>query len=90
MFDGEPSHLKRFSDTSESLIYHLYHLTDLAARVYFADTLADKVRFYTSPDGGRWPGIEFAHATRISSPPLGQIRLLSSSAGHSALMPPKP
>jgi len=54
MFEGTPSHLKRSSDTPESLTYHLYRLTDFAARVYFTDTLADKVRFYASPDGGRW------------------------------------
>jgi len=54
MFEGTPSHLKRDSDSPESLTYHLYRLTDFAARVYFADALADKVKFYGSPDGGRW------------------------------------
>ena len=54
MFEGTPSHLKRDSDTPESLTYHLYRLTDFAARVYFADALADKVKFYASPDGGHW------------------------------------
>ena len=54
LFEGAPSHLKRISDTPESLVYHLSRLSDFAARVYFADALADKVQFYTSPDGGRW------------------------------------
>ena len=54
MFEGAASHLKRVSDAPESLTYHLYHLTDFTARVYFTDALAGKVRFYASPDGGRW------------------------------------
>ena len=54
LFEGAPSHLKRTSDTPESLVYHRAHLINFAARVYFTDALADKVRFYVSPDGGRW------------------------------------
>ena len=54
MFEGAASHLKRTGDAPESLTYHLYHLTDFTARVYFTDTLADKVKFYASPDGGIW------------------------------------
>lgn len=58
LFEGAPSHLKRTSDMPESLTYHLYHLNGFAARVYFTDMLADKVRFYASPDGGRWAPLD--------------------------------
>ena len=54
LFEGAPSHLKRTADTPESLVYHFTHLTDFAARVYFTDALAGKVRFYASPDGEHW------------------------------------
>ena len=115
VFEGAASHLKRVSDTPESLTYHLYHLSDFTARVYFTDALADKVRFYVSADGGRWTPltvqndspvptggtffrtnfrplrvpegtdylrIEFAHDAKVYSPQLGQVRLVSSAAGH--------
>lgn len=54
LFEGAPSHLKRTDDTPQSLVYHFSHLTDFTAHVYFTDALADKVRFYVSPDGGHW------------------------------------
>lgn len=60
-FEGAPSHLKRTSDTPESLVYRLSHLTDFTARVYFADDIADKVRFYVSPDGGHWTLLAVQH-----------------------------
>ena len=54
LFEGAPSHLKRVSDTPESLVYHLDRLTDFEAKVYFTGALSTKVRFYTSSDGGQW------------------------------------
>ena len=54
LFEGAPSHLKRTTDTPESLVYYAPYLADFTIRAYHNGELAGKITSYGSPDGIAW------------------------------------
>jgi hypothetical protein len=65
LFEGDPSHAKRDSDTRQSITYRCSHLISFTAKVYYTGGPDNKVRFWASADNLHWTTVE----TR-SEPPV--------------------
>lgn len=49
-YEGDTSRAKRTSNTTESITYKLNGVDGFSAKIYYAYSIAGKVKFYTSPD----------------------------------------
>jgi hypothetical protein len=82
LFEGAPSHLKRTTDTPESLVYHAPDLVDFAVRAYYMGELANKITAYGSPDGAVWTPLTLSNDAPVTTSAGFQRTNL-----HSGLLP---